>query len=167
MVMGLNNQKKWTRETALSQIQRFCAYQERCHEEVRQKLLQHGIYGDFLEELIVSLIENNFLNEERFAIQYAGGKFRIKKWGKNKIKAALKQKNNSDYCIRESLKQISNEEYLETISYWVQKKSNELHGTAQSAKKYHVYAYLVQKGFEPELINQVIGSSDLQSENTV
>ncbi len=163
--MSILGQKKWTRETALSQIQRFCAYQERCHEEVRQKLLKHGIYGDFLEELMVCLIENNYLNEERFAIQYAGGKFRIKKWGKTKIKVALKQKNVSDYCIRESLKQISDKEYLETMQYWVNKKSNEWNDMGVSTKKYQIYTYLIQKGFEPDLINDVIGKIDIISKS--
>lgn len=162
--MSILGQKKWTRETALSQIQRFCAYQERCHEEVRQKLLLHGIYGDFLEELMASLIENNFLNEERFAIQYAGGKFRIKKWGKTKIKVALKQKNVSDYCIRESLKQISDEEYLEAIQYWVYKKSYEWNDMGLTTKKHQIYTFLIQKGFEPDLINDVIEKIDTLSQ---
>jgi len=161
------SQKKWTKDTALSQIQRFCAYQERCHEEVRQKLLQHGIHGDFLEELIVSLIENNFLNEERFAFQYAGGKFRIKKWGKNKIKAALKQKNVSEYCIRESLKQINDNEYADTILYWAQKKNKELQNVTGLARKNQIYTYLVQKGFESERINEVLGKADLKSESKI
>ena len=93
--------EKWvSKEEALAKIQRYCAYQDRCHQEVRTRLLDMGVYADWLEEIIVQLIEENFLNEERFARSFARGKFRIKQWGRNRIRQELKKRNISAYCIR-------------------------------------------------------------------
>ena len=85
--------KYLSKEDALKKLQRYCAYQDRCHQEVRSKLLDLGIYGHDLEEVIVALIEDNFLNEERFARSFTRGKLRIKHWGRNKILQELKKKN--------------------------------------------------------------------------
>jgi regulatory protein len=149
--------KYWSADEAKLNIQSYCAYQERCHQEVRNKLLQHGIYGDLLEELISDLIVNNFLNEERFAKTFAGGKFRIKHWGRNKIRQELKLKNVSDYSIREGLKEIRDDDYLETIKMLIDKKER----TTKFANKYDrvqkLTVYLAQKGFEFEAIKEVLG----------
>lgn len=96
----------------MAKIKHYCAYQERSHKEVKEKLFSFGLYKTEVETLIVQLIEENYLNEERFAIAYAGGKFRIKLWGRQKIKYALKQKQVSDYCIKKALMAIDNDEYL-------------------------------------------------------
>ena len=86
-----------SKDDALKKLQRYCAYQERCHQEVRQKLLDLGIYGDDLEDIIAELITDNFLNELRFAQIYAGGKFRIKKWGRHRIRQELKKRKYRKY----------------------------------------------------------------------
>jgi regulatory protein len=89
-----------TKTMAIGRMQRYCAYQERCHSEVRSKLLEIGMRGTELEEVIAMLIQEGFLNEERFARLYARSKFRQVQWGRVKIELALKQKQVSDYCIR-------------------------------------------------------------------
>ena len=94
-----------SKEEALAKMQRYCAYQERCHEEVRSKLLNMGVYSDWREEIIVQLIEENFLNEERFARSFARGKFRIKQWGRNRIRQELKKRKISDYCVRKAMEE--------------------------------------------------------------
>ena len=100
------------RQTALDaaqaweKIKPYCAYQERCHREVKEKLYGYGLYGHDVEQIISRLIEENYLNEERFAVAYAGGHSRIKKWGKIKITQALRQKGVSAYCIKKALQSI-------------------------------------------------------------
>ena len=96
--------KVYTPAQAFVKIASFCAYQERTQQEVRVKLYEYGIKTDEVEVIIVKLIEDNFLNEERFAKVYAGGKFRIKKWGRLKISRALEMKELSSYCIKSGLK---------------------------------------------------------------
>src|SRR5215212_8377851 len=105
------NFKKFSKEQAWPQIKQYCAYQERCHSEVKEKLYSYGLYKNDAEQLMAQLIEENYLNEERFAIQYAGGKFRMNQWGRVKIKYALRQMQVSEYSIKKALKQISESDY--------------------------------------------------------
>ena len=112
----------FTPEQSLPKIKQYCAYQERCHMEVREKLYSFGLHKNEVAEIISTLITENYLNEERFAIHFAGGKFRMKQWGKIKIKQALKQKQVSEYCIRKALKEIDNNEYRQTFFKLAQQK---------------------------------------------
>ena len=145
--------KYYTPEMAYSKLQQYCVYQERCHQEVRYKLIELGIYGDTLEELIAKLIAENFLNEERFAKAFAGGKFRIKHWGRIKIKQELKMRNISNYCIQEAMKEISDEACKDTIHELIQKKCQLDQNTLADPKfKNNVYQLLARKGFENHLI---------------
>ena len=122
-------QKKFlTKEQALQKLRQYCAYQERSHYEVIQKLWELGIRKAEHDEIVSSLIEDNYLNEERFAIQYAGGKFRMKEWGKKKIYYGLKEKQVSDYCINKALKAISQDDYLKTLYNLAEKKYDSLKG---------------------------------------
>src|ERR1041384_3800157 len=105
------NKTELTKEQAFKKIKQYCAYQERCHSEVREKLYSFELYKKDVEQIISQLIEENYVNEERFAIQYAGGKFRMKQWGKVKIKHALKQKQVSEYAIKKALKEINEKDY--------------------------------------------------------
>jgi regulatory protein len=108
----LQKKKKYiSKDDALLKLQAYCAYQDRCHSEVRSKLLDLGIYGDDLEDIIVALIEDNFLNEERYARSYARGKFRIKQWGRLRIRRELKFRKISDYCIRKAMEEIDENDY--------------------------------------------------------
>src|SRR5450631_2810087 len=98
-------------EKTMQKLKHFCGYQERSHSEVKQKLYSLGLYKQEVEELISRLIEEEYLNEERYAIQFASGKSRIKGWGKVKIRYELKQKGVSDFCISKALKLLDDKEY--------------------------------------------------------
>ena len=147
----------FTPEQAVPKIKQYCAFQERCHAEVKDKLYSFGLHRKEVDEIIVLLIGENYLNEERFAIQYAGGKFRIKHWGKHKIKQALKQKQVSDYCIKKALKVIDDADYRETFEKLVEQKL----GTLKSEKnifikKKKLQDFLLMKGYESELVNAAV-----------
>lgn len=150
--------KRISPEQAFQKARHYCAYQERCHMEVKEKLYSFGLYKAEVEELISKLIEENYLNEERFAIQFAGGKFRMRQWGRVKIKYALKQKQVSDYCIRKGLKEIDEEDYLSTLAKLALKKWETV--KEEGGSKYEWMAkttdYLLQKGYESDLIKAVI-----------
>ena len=148
--------KPLTKEQALQKLKHFCAYQERCHSEVREKLYNLGIWKKDHDEIIASLIEENYLNEERFAIAYAGGKFRIKQWGRVKIKYELKQKDVSEYCIKKALKQIDQQEYLGALNKLVTKKYAELKKDQYLVRKKKTIDHLIRKGFEAGLINAAL-----------
>ena len=107
--------QNFTPQQSIPKIKQYCAYQERCHAEVRDKLYSFGLYKKDAEFIISQLISENYLNEERFAILYAGGKFRIKQWGRVKIKHALRQKQVSEYSIKKALKEISESDYKKTL----------------------------------------------------
>jgi regulatory protein len=142
---------------ALQKIKHYCAYQERCHAEVRDKLYSFGLHKNEVEQLLTQLIEENFLNEERFSIAYAGGKFRMKQWGKEKIKYALKQKRVSDYNIRKALASISNADYRKTLISVAGKKLKTLRSEKNIfIKKQKIKTFLQQKGFEIKVINEYL-----------
>lgn len=149
--------KQLTKEQALQKLKHYCAYQERCHSEVKQKLYDLGVWRKDHDEIIAALIEENYLNEERFAIAYAGGKWRMKQWGRIKIKQALKQKQVSDYCIKKAMKQIDEEEYGKVLKKLAEEKYQALKGEQYLIRKKKTIDYLLLKGFERELVVEVIG----------
>ena len=143
---------KWvSKEEALKKMQRYCAYQDRCHQEVRKKLMTMGVYPDWREEVIVELIQENFLNEERFARSFARGKFRMKQWGKLRILRELKQRDISEYCIRKAMDEIEEEDYLKTLQLLIEKKANQLKETDSYKKRNKIVQYLLQRGYESAL----------------
>jgi regulatory protein len=145
-----------TKEQALPKARQYCAYQERCHSEVKEKLYGFGLYKKDVEELISNLIEENYLNEERFAMVFAGGRFRIKHWGKVKIKYELRQRQVSDYCIKKALQEINTADYLKTLYKLAEGKLKLLKAEKNSfTKKKKLQDYLLQKGFESRLIQTV------------
>jgi regulatory protein len=145
-----------TKEQALKKLKQYCAYQERCHREVKEKLYALGVWKRDHDEIIATLIEENYLNEERFAIAYAGGKFRIKGWGRVKIKYELKQKRVSEYCIKKALKQIDESDYIAKLTKLATEKYQSLKGEQYLIRKKKTIDYLVGRGFELDLINFVI-----------
>lgn len=145
-----------TKEQALQKLKQYCAYQERCHREVKEKLYALGVWKRDHDEIIATLIEENYLNEERFAIAYAGGKFRIKGWGRVKIKYELKQKRVSEYCIKKALKQIDESDYIAKLTKLATEKYQSLKGEQYLIRKKKTIDYLVGRGFELDLINFVI-----------
>lgn len=152
------NRKQLTKEQALQKAKHYCGYQERSHTEVKEKLYSFGLYKQQVEELLSQLIEENYLNEERFAIQFAGGRFRMKQWGRVKIKYELKQKRVSEYCIKKALKEIDEEDYLRTLQTLATKKWATIKGEGVNhyVKLSKTTDYLLQKGYEPDLIKQAI-----------
>ena len=144
--------KHLTKEQAFQKLKHYCAYQERCHSEVKEKLYNLGIWKKEHDEIIATLIEENYLNEERFAIAFAGGRFRMKKWGRTKIKYELKQKQISEYCIKKALKQIDEEDYLKVLGKLAKEKYASLKNDQHLIRKKKTIDYLQQKGYEYELI---------------
>lgn len=118
--------QRLTPQQALPKLQHYCAYQERCHSEVKDKLAEYGVFGDDAAQIISELIQEDYLNEERFALQFAGGRFRTKQWGRRKIQYTLKQKGVSDYCIRKALRSIDEEDYEQTLMKLSESKWSEL-----------------------------------------
>lgn len=144
--------KKLTLQQALLKAQQSCAYQERCQQEMRDKLYEWGLYADAVENIIAELISTNFIDEERFAKTYAGGKFRIKKWGRIKIKIELKKRKLSEYCIKQAMKEIQEDAYWETLKQIAAKKSKEVKEKHLEIKKQKVAQYLISRGFETDLV---------------
>lgn len=152
----MQQRKYLSKEEALQKIKHYAAYQERCHSEVKEKLYSFDLRKPDVEEIISTLISENYLNEERFAIHYAGGKFRINQWGKIKIKYALKQKHVSEYCIKKALGQFDDDEYLKTLRSLAEQKLKTLKGEKNIfVKKRKLQDYLMQKGYEPSLMEHV------------
>jgi regulatory protein len=148
--------KYLTKEQALQKLKHYCAYQERCHSEVKEKLYSFGVWKRDHDEITATLIEENYLNEERFAIAFAGGKFRIKKWGRVKIKYELKQKQVSEYSIKKALKQIDEEDYLKVVTKLAKEKYASLKSEQYLVRKKKTMDHLFRRGFEAELVNGAI-----------
>lgn len=152
--------KKLTPNQALIKAQMSCAYQERCQQEMRDKLHEWGLHSNEVENIIADLISTNFLNEERFAKAFAGGKFRIKKWGKVKIKIELKKRKISDYCIRKGLAEIDDKEYINTLKDVISKKLKENSKGKIQVRNYKAAQYAQSRGFEGDLIWDIIKQVD-------
>ncbi|MFV8357716.1 regulatory protein RecX [Flavobacterium sp. XS1P32] len=139
-------------QEALKKIEHYCAYQERCHDEVVQKLRTMKMDADEIDTIIVKLIQDNFLNESRFACSFARGKHRIKFWGKIRVVNELKFRNIGQYNINLALKEISNEEYLETFDKIALRNWDSIKETNLQKKRKKFCDYLLRKGFESNLI---------------
>jgi regulatory protein len=149
--------KVYTKEQAVQKLKHYCSYQERCHSEVISKLYDLGVSKKEHDEVLSTLIQENYLNEERFAIQFAGGKFRMKQWGKVKIKYELKTKQVSDYCIKKALATITYSDYLQTAQKLFDAKQKTLKTEKNIfIKKRKIKDYLQQKGYELALINEML-----------
>lgn len=148
--------KQLTPAQALQKLKHYCAYQERSHFEVKEKLYSLGVWKKDHDPIIATLIEENYLNEERFAIAFAGGKYRMKHWGRVKIRYELKQKQVSEYSIKKALKQIEEEDYLKTLNKLATGRYDSLKDEQYLIRKKKTMDHLMQKGYEPELIRQVV-----------
>jgi len=151
--------KKLTPEQAIQKLRHYCAYQERSHAEVKEKLYSLGLWKQDVDKAISQLIEADCLNEERFAKAFAGGKFRMKHWGRVKIKYELKQKQVSEYCIKKGLKEIDEEDYLKTLNKLKEEKLLTLKSEKNIlVRKRKLSDYLLQKGYERDLIMGLINN---------
>ncbi len=139
----------------------FCAYQERTQQQVRDKLYALKLDSDTVEETIAFLIAENYINEERFAKAYAGGKFRIKHWGRVKIKLGLKQLGLSDYCIEKGMQEIQEEDYQCVMEKLVAKRVQQLQEKDAYKRKHKTAVYLIGKGYESDMVWDYIRNSGL------
>ncbi len=142
--------------SALQKISRYCAYQERSHREVRDKLYSYGLKSPEIEELVSRMISEGFLNESRFARAFAGGKFRMKKWGRIKIRQELEWHGLTDRCIREGLEEIHERDYQESLQLIVKRKMKEIRVQNPYAARHRVSRYAITRGYEPEMVWETI-----------
>lgn len=152
--------KRLTPMQAKKRAESFCAYQERAQQEVRDKLYQWGLHQSDVENIISDLITENFLNEERFAHAYVSGKFKIKQWGKIKIKNGLQQKRIPPRLIKESLASIDLDEYMNTLQGVIEKKSRLLKEPHPYKRKMKIAQYAASRGFEQSLIFEILSDID-------
>lgn len=148
----MNLQKTYTVDEAQNKLEAYCAYQERCHKEVKAKLKDMRMIPEAIDTIIVHLIQNNYLNEERFAKAFVRGKFRIKKWGKNRLVRELKYRDISKYSIDSALKEIDQEMYFTTLDELVKKRIDQVKENNIYKKKRKVADYLLYRGWESHLI---------------
>ncbi|MCU0418531.1 MAG: RecX family transcriptional regulator [Cyclobacteriaceae bacterium] len=141
---------------AWAKIQHYCAYQERSHREVKEKLYSYGLFKNEVEELLTRCITEGFLNEERFAKAFAGGKFRMKKWGRLKIERELQQHGLSPNCIGRGLKELDPRDYAQTLRTLLAKKLKSTPAPSPYARKNKVARYAIGKGYEPELVWRIL-----------
>ena len=150
----------FTYEKALNAMRQLCSKQEKCHADIRTNLIKKGIYGLDLENIIATLIEEGYLDEERYARSFVRGKFRNNNWGRIKIRSGLKQKQISDYCIKKGLQEIDEEDYLQKIKELIQKKKRLVKGENAYVIIQKILRFMVSKGYEPELIHRTINKMD-------
>jgi len=152
----MNNDNTYiSKKDAQLKLQTYCAYRDRCHSEVRWKLISLKIFGDDLEEIIVELIKDNFLNEERYAKSYARGKFRIKHWGRMRIRRELKFRKVSEYCIKQGMAEIEDEAYFET-AVKLSKTYYEKQKGIEPLRRKKTFSYMMSKGYESWIINDIL-----------
>jgi len=152
----MQNNKVYTVKDATERIQSYCAIQDRCQWEVERKMKEWGISDEIIENISTDLILEKFVDEQRFAESFCRGKFRIKRWGKVKIKNELKIKKISENCIDKGLSQINNKEYMQVLKNIYIKKRNSLKDTNQFIRKGKIAKHLQYKGFESNLIWELI-----------
>ena len=154
----MNTHKTYSLEEAQKKLEFYCAYQERSHKEVVTKLKDMRMIPDAIDVIVVHLIQNNFLNEERFAKAFVRGKFRIKKWGKNRLKLELKRKDISRTIIDIALKEIDAADYLETFHALAEKKAETIKEPNSYKKKKKLADYLLYRGWESPLVYDVVNT---------
>jgi len=152
----MSNTKTYTVAEAKKKLEYFCAYQERCHADVEKKLNTMHMIPQAKEIIMMHLLKENYLNEERFAKAYVRGKFLIKKYGKIRIANNLKQKNISTYLIKKGLQEIDEVQYIKTLKGLLAKKWTSVKEVNHFKKKKKVIDYLLRKGYEYELIKQYL-----------
>jgi len=153
--------KRLTKRQGRLKAEYFCAYQERCQQEVRDKLYNWGLFSDEVEEVIADLISDNFLNEERFALAYVAGKFRMKGWGKRKIKLGLVQKRVSERLIRDAINSIDTADYYDVLFRLLKRKAALLKESDPYKRKVKLVQYALGKGYENDLIFDILNNNNL------
>ncbi len=152
--------KHYAPSEAFQAICRYCAYQERSHQEVRDKLYGYGLHRGDVDELLSRLITEGFLNEERFAKAFAGGKFRMMKWGRNKIKHELEVRHISSRCIRQALQEIDDSDYRKALKTILQKRLTQGAGLKPYQRRDKAARFAIGKGYEPDLVWALLRDGD-------
>ncbi len=156
MIPTPDSKKIYDLQEAREKIRAFCVYRERSQREVRDKLYSYGLKTETVNLLLSELIQDNYLNEERFACAFVRGKFNIKKWGRNKIKNELFRHYLSDYILKKAFAEIDEEKYLETLALVIEKKWNLTKISNAFQKKGKVANYIISRGFEPDLVWSIL-----------
>lgn len=146
------NKKVYQLDEARLKMERYCVYQERCHQEVEMKLREMQLIPQAVEKIMLHLLENDFINETRFAKAYARGKFSIKKWGKNRIVNELKMRKISAYNITQALKEIDDSIYIKTLDELAEKRLNQITEKNKYKKRKKLADYLLYRGWESDLV---------------
>ena len=144
--------KSYSLNEAKKKLENFCSYQERCHKEVKEKLRELGMIQSASQEIIAQLIQEDYLNETRFAKNFARGKFRIKNWGRNRISRELKSRNISDYNIKMGMQEFTDIEYEETFYSLIEKRKKSVEHLPIDQQKKKIFSYLTYRGWEHEKI---------------
>lgn len=155
-ICKMNTTKTYTVQEAQNKLEHYCGYQERCHKDVNQKLKQMNMIPQAIDIIIVHLLDNDFLNEERYAKAFVRGKFRIKKWGKYRITRELKQKGITKNLITSALKDISDADYLTTFRELAERKAATIKETNTQKKKKKLADYLLYRGWESHLVYEKV-----------
>jgi len=148
----MQKKRVYTIIEANKNIRYYCSFQERCRLDVKQKLLGWGILGNLIPNIIMKLIDEDYINEERYARSFCRGKFRIKKWGRKKIEFELKKKHLSDDHINIGMEEIESSEYLEELDRQIDKKNNLIKEKTFFNKRNILANYLIDRGFETQLV---------------
>jgi len=152
----MNSKKSYTVQEIQQKIAQYCVYQDRCHKEVEEKIKSFDLIPEAREMILLNLMKDNFLNEERFAKSFARGKFRIKHWGKNRIVNELKMRDISPYNIKTALKEIDDKEYINTIYKITENRNNVISESNPYKRKKKLIDFLLRKGFETDLIFKTV-----------
>ncbi|MDF0707183.1 regulatory protein RecX [Flagellimonas okinawensis] len=152
----MNHTKSYTLAEATKKMENYCAYQERCHKEVVEKLREMRMIPEAIDQILGHLIQENYLNEERFAKAFARGKFNIKKWGSNRIVRELKFRDISAFNIKSALSEIPEEAYLETLDELARKRLDQIKETNNLKRKKKLADYLLYRGWESHLVYEKV-----------
>ena len=152
----IQNKKSFTVDEFQKKMEHYCVYQDRCHKEVERKMGEYQLIPEAKEKILLHLMQHNFLNEERFSKSFARGKFRIKNWGKQRIVRELNFRNISSYNIKTALKEINEEDYLQTIYRITENKNNNIFEKNIHKRKKKLTDFLLRKGFEYDLIFKTV-----------
>ena len=150
--------KAYTVNQIKIKMEHYCAYQDRCHYDVEKKMREFFLIPEARDEILLSLMSEKFLDEERFAKSFARGRFRIKHWGRRKITQELKKRNISEYLIKEGLKEIDASEYYTTIEKLIEKKKTSVKAKNDYELRNKLISFMLNKGFEYELVNEVLNN---------
>ena len=154
----MQKKKSYTVDELQKKMEYYCVYQDRCHQEVERKMAEYQLIPEAKEKILLYLMEHNFLNEERFSKSFARGKFRIKNWGKQRIIRELKSKNISNYNVNSALKEIDDEDYLETIYRITKNRNHTITENNIYKRKKKLQDFLLRKGYEYDLIFKIVNA---------